>query len=233
MKCNDKHKEECSLLRQYIHQSWKSIADNITRIQSHISFRSYCDTFWDLTSKEDDNLTECGQWWICAKDQFECGTKQCIDQKWVNDGEWDCADASDESRTLNKMIEIIESKKSTPRPDNKLEMLFSSCNRTHPLPCLSPHPTQEHTCLSLDRIGDGKIDCGGAIDERNTLEHCTRPSVMLGHDYKCLSTNTCIPSLFSCWTNGVSKPTKVSWLRLIYAGFAASFLGRLSLFPCI
>ena len=199
MKCNDVHKDECSLLRQYIQQSWKSITDNVPRIQHHISFRSYCDTFWNLNSKEDENLTECGHWWVCAKDQFECGTKQCINQMWLNDREWDCADASDERGTFNKFIETIETKNPYANPDNELEVLFSSCNRTHPFPCLSPHLTQPHICLSLNRIGDGQIDCGGATDERNKLEHCTRQSVMLGHDYKCLSTNTCIPSLFHCW----------------------------------
>jgi hypothetical protein len=199
MNCNNNRKDDCSRLRQYIEQSWTLSIEKETRVTSHISFRSYCDTFWNLVSQQDENLIECRQWWICSKDQWQCHrTKQCIEKSWVNDNEWDCADASDENGKFQAIIKSIN----RDNPDfsyyRDTRLLFASCNQTHPFPCLAPDITRKHSCISLDRIGDYHIDCAGAIDERNTLEHCDERS-MLGHHFKCLSTNKCIPFWLHCW----------------------------------
>ncbi|CAF4784866.1 unnamed protein product, partial [Rotaria magnacalcarata] len=73
--------------------------------QNKISFRSYCDTFWNFRSKVDENRIECEQWWKCGEDQWQCRTGQCIDHQWLNDYEWDCADGSDEGEIFKKRIE--------------------------------------------------------------------------------------------------------------------------------
>ena len=83
----------------------------------------------------------------------------------------------------------------------------TNCNQTRPLLCPSPQASRERfSCISLDQIGDNHIDCAGAIDEHNTIEHCSHTSSMLGHNFRCLSTNTCIPYWLHCW--GVQCPNR-------------------------
>ncbi|CAF1121422.1 unnamed protein product [Rotaria sordida] len=103
--CNSQLKDGCEFIRQYINISWNSNTNNnnnnnynstLQLSSTRIPFRAYCDTFWDLYSKNDENVTRCRTWWICLEEQWQCRTGQCIDKKWVLDGEWDCADASDE-----------------------------------------------------------------------------------------------------------------------------------------
>ena len=79
-------------------QSWSSISMNKSEVTSEglISFRFYSETFWDLRSRDDENLRECQSEWICAENQWRCPTGQCLPEHWVNDRDWDCPDASDE-----------------------------------------------------------------------------------------------------------------------------------------
>ncbi|CAF1107903.1 unnamed protein product [Rotaria sordida] len=163
---------------------WREICDGV----------QHCMYGYD---EEDENLTECRQWWVCPENLIQCRTGECIQKRWIDDEEWDCIDGSDDHQALNNMIDYIRKKKSKPSPDNELELLFSRCNRTHPFPCLALNLSRENSCISLDRIGNDEIDCAGAIDERNTLQHCDH-TLMLGSDFQCLSTNTCIPYLFHC-----------------------------------
>ena len=51
--------------------------------------------------------------------------------------------------------------------------------------------------MNRDRIGDGQIDCYGAIDERQTLSHCTQPT-MLGENFRCPSSNQCLRYHYYC-----------------------------------
>ena len=87
-------------------------------------------------------------------------------------------------------------------PDEQGYSVATTCNQTRPFLCPSPRASQERfLCISFDQIGDQHVDCAGAIDESNTLEHCSLPSTMLGHNFRCLSTNTCIPYSLHCWNN--------------------------------
>jgi hypothetical protein len=210
--CNKLWKDQCEILQQYIERSWTF--NNVSEVskQLQLPFRHYCDTVWNLASKEDENLNECQESWICPDEQWRCGTGQCIDEKWVLDGEWDCFDASDEdnifsqlitdrnlqvvplSTLINRSIELSESK-----PFSKI------CNLTTELPCFplnfsNPLDDLKHNrrpCINLSRIGDGHIDCYGAIDERNTIPHCSQPT-MLGYNFKCNSSEQCIPYWDHC-----------------------------------
>ena len=103
--CNNRRDDECSSLRQYIEQSWTSSTKNETSAALRIPFRSYCDTFENLATREDENLRECQHWWICREDQRRCGTGQCVEHSWFNDGEWDCPDASDEFEWMKYRVE--------------------------------------------------------------------------------------------------------------------------------
>ena len=73
-RCNDRWKDECSLLRQYISQSWTSRETNEGDAQRRIPFRFYCDTFWNLDSRGNEELDECRQWWSCSDQQWRCQT---------------------------------------------------------------------------------------------------------------------------------------------------------------
>ena len=202
MRCNDRWKDECFLLRQYLQQSWTMITKNELNAVRRIPFRFFCDTFWNLDSKEDEDLDECRQWWVCPHDKRRCLSGQCIKEQWTLDREWDCADASDEHELLNSTTQQILDRASNEDFDNYGYSVSSSCNQTRPFFCPSPRASRERfSCISLDQIGDQHIDCAGAMDERNTLEHCSRLSSMLGHNFLCLSTNTCIPYWQHCWNN--------------------------------
>lgn len=91
MECGEKRKNECFRLRQYL-----QVSNNPRNLQFRLSFRSLCDSFWNLGTREDEDLLRCKQQWICPKDHFRCQTGQCINPRWLDDGEWDCVDASDE-----------------------------------------------------------------------------------------------------------------------------------------
>ena len=173
---------------------------NQTAQQLRIPFRHYCDTFKNLIMTEDENITECKNWWTCPKEQWQCNNRQCIEGSWVLDGEWDCFDASEENTPYNQTI-----------PDRNLEVVsystlkskFISLIRTSPFSeicdlhvdfhCFSfnlsdslDKLTHNPPCMNRDRIGDDHIDCYGAIDERNKITHCNQPA-MLGYNFKCKS----------------------------------------------
>ncbi|CAF3925871.1 unnamed protein product, partial [Rotaria sp. Silwood1] len=77
--CNDQRKDECLHLRQYIEHSWNSTKTEQMLPKFAISFRYYCDTFWDLDPAEDENMIECRRWWLCASNQKQCSTGHCIE----------------------------------------------------------------------------------------------------------------------------------------------------------
>ena len=200
--CNDRTKEECSVLRQYIDQSWTSTNNDQMLSTLRIPFRFYCDTFWNLDSRKDEDLFECQQWWVCPADQWRCLTGQCIDRHWKLDNDWDCGDASDEHDILSGTVKSTLHQVSMHGPDAQSYSMPTTCNRTRPFLCPSPRASRYRTsCISLEQIGDRKIDCAGGIDERNTIKHCSHSSSMLGLNFRCLSTNTCIPYWMHCWKN--------------------------------
>ena len=199
MNCNEQRTEECSAIREYIEKSWTPMGNHETHVDFRLPFRSYCDSFWDMDSKDDEESAECRDWWVCTQDQWKCRTGQCIDSSWVGDGEWDCVDAADEEQLLYNRSEALQQKQSHVNFSDALELPFAICNRTHPFPCLSVHAVhQTVSCISLDRIGDGQMDCLGAVDERNTLKHCSEPSILV-YNFNCLSSNVCIPYWRHCY----------------------------------
>ncbi|CAF2907736.1 unnamed protein product [Rotaria sp. Silwood2] len=103
IKCQQTSKREgCQLLRQYIKYSWiknQSAFKDIMSLTATLTYQStssafsrltpfhhYCDTFWDISSKNDENLLLCQKYWVCSKNQYRCLTGQCIPQEWLCDG---------------------------------------------------------------------------------------------------------------------------------------------------
>ena len=201
LNCHQQMKDECSLLRQYVQQSWTSVFVNQSESTSkdQTSFRSYCDTFWNLPTRDDEHLVECQRSWICPKDRWRCETGQCIELRWLNDGEWYCADASDEHGLIKDITQTTLEAASLYDFTNRSYNIPSSCPQSHSFLCLSSEAMQRGlTCFNLSQIGDGRIDCAGAIDERNTLLHCSRSS-MLGTYFRCPLSDICIPFYVHCW----------------------------------
>ncbi|UJR18322.1 hypothetical protein I4U23_005224 [Adineta vaga] len=179
MNCNYQKKDHCYLLRQYIEKSWFENEINQVSEQIHIPFRYYCDTFWNLPLRQDENVTECRQWWKCLDEQWQCDNGQCIDKKWLFDNQWDCADASDEKNSFNQLV-----------PYSTL------CNKTTEFACFTNQ--KKFSCINWSQIGNEIIDCYGAIDERNNILHCNQQT-MLGYNYKCQSNKQCIPYWNHCF----------------------------------
>ena len=200
IRCNGRSQDECSLLRQYIDQSSKSFNGNEVPSKIEIPFRSYCDTFDDLEMREDENLLECDQQWVCSDDHWRCQTGQCIDKNWFEDWEWDCPDASDEHGKFNSTTQKALQAASRYNFANRSYFIPSTCPQSHPFLCLSANATRQgFSCFNLSQIGDGHIDCAGAQDERNTLQGCSSSSI-LGYEFLCASTNHCVPYYRHCLT---------------------------------
>ena len=202
MRCNVQSNGECSLLREYIDRSWTLTNGIETSSQLRIAFHFYCDRFWNVESREEEDLVECRQWWVCPEDQWQCKTGQFIDKDWRRDNDWDCGDASDEHHQLNLTTQQILHPVPIHGSDVQGYAMPKTCNQTRPFLCPSPRASPERfSCIDLTQIGDNQIDCAGAIDEHNTLTHCTSQSSMLGYNFRCLTTNTCIPYWLHYWEN--------------------------------
>jgi hypothetical protein len=213
--CNSQSKDDCGRIRQYIEASWTIDTNNSTDQQLElpkISFRSFCNTFWNWGSKEDENIEMCRRWWKCPGNQWQCRSGQCIEIEWVLDGEWDCVDASDEQAlfvpTNNfslRNLNLINNKKLI----KDFKTLYSNqsfwtiCNLSVEYPCFRANVsdplniTHNRPCINLNQIGDGHVDCAGGFDERNTLKNC-RYSTMLGYYFQCSSTETCVAYYSHC-----------------------------------
>ena len=205
MNCHQTRRDECSPLRQYIEQS-SSTSINKTEISSkyRIPFRWFCDSFWNLQSKEDEDPLQCQQWWICSEDQRRCQSGQCIEPSWFTDRQWDCRDAEDEHYWLNSTIQTAFPGASQHDFSNRSYFIPSSCSsQSHPFLCLSFNATRQgFECFNRSQIGDGHIDCAGGFDERMTLPHCSgQPFAMLEENFLCPSSNICIPFHLHCLTN--------------------------------
>ena len=209
--CDYQRQDQCSLLRQYIEQSSKSTMKKNVQERSELPFRSHCDTFSDLPGREDENLRECEQWWICPHDQHRCPTGQCLEQSWINDLEWDCPDASDEHTSLISITGEMLGRALEYDFANRSFFVPSSCpEQPHSYLCLSSNATEQgFACFNLSQIGDGNIDCAGGQDERNTLRNCSHSSPsILGSSFLCPSTNTCIPYYLHCWKDEHRCPNR-------------------------
>ncbi|CAF5220802.1 unnamed protein product, partial [Rotaria magnacalcarata] len=164
---------------------------------NRISFQQYCDSFWDLEKHVDEMSSSC-KYWICKKDEYQCGTGQCIALAWVCDGEWDCSDASDEEAiSLNKNRLIHNSLlRNFSFHVEKCRIRYSNapfskyCNVSFEFGCylygvLNPlNITLNRPCINLTQIGDGVEDCHNAYDEKNTFSSNAGLGGMWGFNFR-------------------------------------------------
>jgi hypothetical protein len=205
-KCNADDHSDCGRWKDYITQSslknfiHNSSDPNIeaTSTMKRISFRSYCDSFWDFEDAIDESPSFC-RYWICLQNQYQCKTGQCIALEWVCDGEWDCADASDEEAIVlirnwslhNQRLDGLQARLLKCRERYSNTSFSNICNTSfefgcyrsavlNPLDILSNRP-----CINLTQIGDGVEHCYNAYDEKNTLKSNSRYSGMWGFQFRC------------------------------------------------
>jgi hypothetical protein len=225
--CDKRSKDDCQLIRQYIERSWKidTNFENSTRrsIIDRIPFRQLCDTFWQMDSRQDEDVGMCQEYWTCLEDQWRCRTGQCIKVEWVLDGEWDCSDASDEEaiffahnafsmRNLKLRNETFLhdhfDRWYTTRPFGDI------CNLSSEYPCYRVDAfdplnlTQYRPCVNLTQIGDCHVDCVGALDERNNRQHCYLSS-MLGYSFECSDGNGCDFYTYACNRDPPCKDSRI------------------------
>jgi hypothetical protein len=201
--CQKSAPTDCARLKEYIGQSSIKNESLLVRPQpenkiDQISFRSYCDSFWNLQDHRDERADLC-QHWVCQKDQFQCLTGQCIELDWVCDGEWDCADASDEEAILlirhwsahNSQFNLSNSVLSTCQARYSALPFSTICNTSHEFPCYRSGVSNpldiyiNRPCINLNKIGDGIEDCYNAYDEKNTFETHPNSGKMLGFHLRC------------------------------------------------
>lgn len=206
VKCQKSNLDDCQILKEYIKNSsliWNSSVNsylNTHQLQyqsvRQISFRSYCDSFWNLPKHVDELLQNC-QNWICHQHQYQCQTGQCIPLDWVCDGQWDCADASDEEPMLaihqwsphNEQLTGLNKTRERCL-QNYLNLSFSEfCDTTKEFPCLRSNVSdplnveKNRPCIPYSKIGDEIEDCYNAYDEKNTFE--SQDGTMWGFSIRC------------------------------------------------
>ena len=69
--CNIHAERDCKTLRDYMETSWATDLHtwsmlNLKSIKA-IPYRTYCDTFWNLASTNDENLKMCREWWVVSQ----------------------------------------------------------------------------------------------------------------------------------------------------------------------
>jgi hypothetical protein len=92
--CTHRNDPGCMYLRDYIRASSYDNTNRTTisddsidndHSTAPISFRSYCNSFFDTKSGIDESPQFC-QMWACSIDKYRCLSGQCIPQLWVCDG---------------------------------------------------------------------------------------------------------------------------------------------------
>ncbi len=204
IKCQKSDTVDCNRLKEYIRQS--PIKNESLFVPSQqqtsidqISFRSYCDSFWNLQDHSDEQVPSCQKYWVCQSHQYQCLSGQCIDLDWVCDGEWDCADASDEEGIFlieqwsahNSRLVLLNSVLSKCQKRYSATAFSTICNTSSELGCylsnvLNPLDIMNNRpCINLAQIGDGVEDCYNAYDEKNTFETNLNSGQMLGFHLRC------------------------------------------------
>ena len=215
LSCDTKLKEDCPSIRAYIEDSWVTNADSSFQGDSlrRIHFRAYCDTFWDYYSKADEDTEDCTASWVCLGNQWKCRSGQCIDDSWVLDGEWDCSDSSDEEGIFlfnHHLLERNDKVVNQSYIEQQFQLRYANkplsrmCRPREEFPCYRVNSSdplldivRNRPCISLKQVGDKRVDCLGGIDEQNTIDYCRRVT-MLGKNFKCLTSKTCLPYASIC-----------------------------------
>ena len=204
--CNERSRAHCRFLRRYIEASWNSVNATDQNLENwqlkKVSCRSYCDTFQDTISNDDENATLCQSLWICNPEEWQCYTGQCIDYAWVLDGEWDCPDGSDEetifaigysashpnqkwltnASLINKYKELHGNYLLTMLCDGAIAYECFQPQRSHPSNCSEP-------CSANASTTDNPTGCVLEYDREYVFAYCFRTLIGFGQEFECPSTN--------------------------------------------
>lgn len=181
--CQSGNTDNCALLKDYMMKK-----SNVTRFNTtfyaRLRFRAYCDGEWNLGDHSDESPTFCSLW-TCRQEQYQCRTGQCIDLSWVCDGTWDCRDGSDEEALSmnqpwldhNQQLDqhLLSERLDECDQRYKIQPFAQLCDLTHEYPCFLKNASNpldvvtNRPCIPFSWIGDDKVDCYGALDEKNTL----------------------------------------------------------------
>ncbi|CAF1254201.1 unnamed protein product [Adineta steineri] len=205
-KCQKHDHTDCERLKQYIKESSiKNFTQNISIVSEHqvtsirqIPFQSYCDSFWDSYDYTDESPSLCKDW-LCKNNQYQCRTGQCIELNWVCDGEWDCADASDEEAIVlikewslhNSRLANLNKYRQNCTERYSKAPFSNECNTSYEFGCYPSgawHLSDIKTyrpCVNLTQVGDGIQDCHNAYDEKNTFPSHFHPLDMWGYNFRC------------------------------------------------
>ncbi|CAF0759117.1 unnamed protein product [Adineta steineri] len=137
--------------------------------------------------------------WTCQSHQYQCQTGQCINFAWVCDGEWDCADASDEEAIVliqkwsihNSRFEDLNERVEKCRTRYFQSTFSEICNTSFEFGCYQAKVANPldirlyRPCINLTQIGDGVENCYNAYDEKNTFAVNSEQMTMLGFHFTC------------------------------------------------
>ena len=202
VQCNSQLKADCSFFRRLIEASWNDSLHNSTMLEemqvNQIPFRSYCDTFQDLASNQDENVTLCQSLWTCGSDEWQCHNGQCIDYGWVLDGRWDCFDGSDEETIFAVGFNESHSNYKWLTDPSLIErfnrtygdtLLHTLCSAAIALGCSA-------TAMS-DTSNHSSTGCVPEYHLDYVFTYCIRTFVAIQHPFECSSSNWSAVSEFS------------------------------------
>ena len=96
IRCQGRTDPGCIYFQNYIRMSsQKDLEDTVFSNRflpdghstNAVSFRSYCDSFFDLKAGFDEVPELCREW-LCALDEYQCSSGQCISLDWICDGKY-------------------------------------------------------------------------------------------------------------------------------------------------
>ncbi|CAM4808371.1 unnamed protein product [Rotaria magnacalcarata] len=206
--CNEQFKTGCSILRQYIEASWNSTSinnDQLNTFWKKIPFRSYCDTYPEFASKDDENSSLCKTFWRCLSGQWQCSSGHCVPLTSMFNLIFDCPDGSDEHNIFASDIHPFNDKYSWVNMFDVVDKfqkiypwhnLWSICHLTGESPCSqennSSFLSSNEYCINVTMLNNENITCPPQCDERSIIDHCYLSLQTLGYRLQCLSMKTCV-----------------------------------------
>ena len=216
-RCNSQLKTDCAFLRQLVEASWNQTLYNYIGLQrthmKKVPFRSFCDTFQDSASGQDENATLCQSLWVCLREEWQCYTGHCIDIEWVLDGEWDCPDGSDEETMFavgfNQSHPNRKWLNSTPfvnqfMRQGRYSRLVQLCNASREYGCRTREMLYSHNCTG---------QCAGSPSTKNSLTGCVSEYDKDDVFTYCFWTLNIIAPPFACPSTNVSDINSFAFRR--------------------